>query len=97
MLIGDTLLVLVVRSRTRPFRRRTSPRNRMLTPVLAATVAITLAALLFPPLRDPLQLGPPEGSLLLLGLVCATLATMWPTVLGIGQHRQTAQTRQGDG
>ncbi len=81
LLFGDVVLVLVVRCGDQPFWRVPTRSNRVIVPVLGATIAMVGAVLLVPALRDLLGLAPPRLGPLLIAALAAVLATTWPSLL----------------
>jgi P-type Ca2+ transporter type 2C len=100
LLVGDVLLVLVVRARREPFWQVGARGNRSLWAVVVVTIAMVVAALALPRARDLLRLGPLEASDVAFAVGAAVLATAWTGVLAVARgqrsrrHRTLSPTRE---
>lgn len=77
LLIGQALLILVVRSPARPIWRTDLVANRTVVPLVALTAAVLPLTVLVGPLADLLHLAPPPPAAWVPAAVIAAGATLW--------------------
>ena len=77
LLMGQALLVFVVRSPARPVWRSDVVTNRTVLPLVGLTLAVLPATVLVGPLADLLHVAPPPPELWLPAAGAAALATLW--------------------
>jgi hypothetical protein len=77
LLIGEALLVFVVRSAARPVWRTDLLANRSVLPLVALSLLVLPATVLIPSVATILHLAPPAPGLWLPALAVAATATLW--------------------
>jgi Ca2+-transporting ATPase len=87
LLVGDVLLVLVVRAGSNPFWRVPTRSNRMVIPIMSATLAVVGVAMFVPTFRDRLGLATPRLVPVLVAVLAAMLATTWPSIIAEARLR----------
>jgi Ca2+-transporting ATPase len=93
LLVGEILLVLVVRAHAEPFWRVGARGNRSLWWVLAATIAMAVAVLVVPDARHLLRLGPLGAADVAIAAVAAVLATAWTSLVAVTRGRKSLRGR----
>jgi P-type Ca2+ transporter type 2C len=77
MLLGQVMLVFVVRSPTRPIWRTSALSNRSLLPLAGAALAVLPLTVYIPPVAELVHVAPPSPELWLAAFGVAALATLW--------------------
>jgi Ca2+-transporting ATPase len=93
LLVGEILLVLVVRAHAEPFWRVGARGNRSLWWVLAATIVMAVAALVVPDARDLLRLGPLDAADVAIAVAAAVAATAWTSLVAGTRGRKSLRGR----